>query len=146
MMRFGGRLAALTLTTGLAFCLPASGQTVGTCRGMSIGPNTPWVLFDLGSSALRADARPVIADAAAKIKATKAVSVCLAGQTDKLGDKALNAKLAEARSRSVASELIRNGIDAKIITIASNPEAFGNMSFGSRDASEKDRRVSILFR
>jgi hypothetical protein len=28
--------------------------------------------------------------------------------------------------------------------IASNPEAFGNMSLGGNDASEKDRRVTII--
>jgi hypothetical protein len=28
--------------------------------------------------------------------------------------------------------------------IASNPEAFGNMSFGDSNASEKDRRVTII--
>jgi outer membrane protein OmpA-like peptidoglycan-associated protein len=68
------------------------------------------------------------------------------GQTDKLGDKNYNAKLAEARSQAVASELVRAGYPAKDVVIASNPEAFGNMSFGANDASEKDRRVTILFR
>lgn len=136
---------ALAATLGLSF--PALGQTVGSCqRGTSIGPNTPWVLFDLGSAALRPEAKPVIADAVAKAKATQAVSVCLVGHTDKLGDKAANARLAEARARSVASEMIRLGYPAKNIIIAADPEAFGNLSLGSRDASEKDRRVSILFR
>ena len=143
MTRLGLMTAA---AAALAFSFPAFGQTVGTCRGGSIGPKTPWVLFDLGSSALRADAKPVIADAAAKAKATKAVNICLVGQTDKLGDKAMNAKLAEARARAVAAELIKDGIPASMITIAANPEAFGNLSFGSANASEKDRRVSILFK
>ena len=30
--------------------------------------------------------------------------------------------------------------------IATNPEAFGNSSFGAKDAQEKDRRVTIVFR
>ena len=29
--------------------------------------------------------------------------------------------------------------------IAADPEAFGNMSLGSLDAQEKDRKVTILF-
>jgi outer membrane protein OmpA-like peptidoglycan-associated protein len=142
MMRFASILVATTLLAPQAFA-----QTVGSCaRGMSIDGNTPWVLFDLGSAALRPEAKPVIAEAAAKAKAQQAVGVCLVGQTDKLGDKAMNAKLAEARARAVAGELIKDGIPAAKITIASNPEAFGNMSLGSRDASEKDRRVSILWK
>jgi outer membrane protein OmpA-like peptidoglycan-associated protein len=68
------------------------------------------------------------------------------GQTDKLGDKNYNAKLAQARSQAVASELIHAGYPAQKVVIASNPEAFGNMSFGGEDASTKDRRVTILFR
>ena len=142
MTKLGVGVAA----AALLFAMPSFAQTVGTCRGMSIDENTPWVLFDLGSAVLRPEARPTIAQAAAKAKARQAVSFCLVGQTDKLGDKAMNAKLAEARSRAVAAELIKDGIPAKMITIAANPEAFGNVSFGSHDASEKDRRVSILFK
>ena len=48
-------------------------------------------------------------------------------------------------NQAVASELIRAGYPAQNVVIASNPEAFGNMSFGGNDASEKDRRVTILF-
>jgi len=143
MIKLGLGMTAATLLLSAS----ALAQTVGTCTsGMSIDGNTPWVLFDLGSAAIKPEAKPVIAQAAEKAKARQAVAVCLVGQTDKLGDKALNAKLAEARSRAVAAELVKNGIPANKITIAANPEAFGNMSLGSRDASEKDRRVSILFK
>ncbi len=143
MIKLGLGITAATLL----LAVPAFAQTVGTCAGgMSIDGNTPWVLFDLGSAVIKPEARPVIAQAAEKAKARQAVSVCLVGQTDKLGDKALNAKLAEARSRAVAAELVKNGIAANKITIAANPEAFGNMSLGSSDASVKDRRVSILFK
>ena len=141
------RQGALSLLAAASLALPASAQTVGSCpKGSSIGPDTPAVLFDLGSAQLRPEAGPVIAQAAAKAKATQAVNVCLVGHTDKLGDKAVNAKLAEARSRAVANELIKDGWPAKNVTIAADPEAFGNLSFGSRDASPMDRKVSILFK
>lgn len=127
---------------------PAFAQTVGTCppAGSAAASKTPWVLFDLGSSALKPEAKPIIAEAAATAKARKAAKVCIVGQTDKLGDKAMNAKLAQARAQAVAGELIRAGYPAKDVIIASNPEAFGNLSLGSSDASEKDRRVTIVFR
>ncbi|UYN95190.1 MAG: OmpA family protein [Enhydrobacter sp.] len=141
------RLGLIAIAGLLAAAAPAFGQTVGSCqRGASIGPNTPWVLFDLGSAALRAEARPIIAEAVKQAKATQAVSVCLVGHTDKLGDKAMNAKLAEARARSVATEMVKLGYPAKNIVIAADPEAFGNLSFGGSNASEKDRRVSILIK
>ena len=144
MSKFG----ALAAVGALLVTAPAFGQTVGTCptAGSSAASKTPWVLFDLGSAALKPEAKPIIAEAAATAKARKAVKVCIVGQTDKLGDKAMNAKLALARSQAVAGELIRAGYPAKDVIIASNPEAFGNMSLGSSDASEKDRRVTIIFR
>jgi outer membrane protein OmpA-like peptidoglycan-associated protein len=74
------------------------------------------------------------------------VKVCVVGQTDKLGDKSSNLQLAKARSQAVAAQMVRDGLAADKIVIAANPEAFGNLSFGSRDAQEKDRRVTIIFR
>ena len=143
MTRFGLLAATATL-----FASPSFAQTVGSCPsavGAAPESKPAWVMFDLGSSALRPEAKPVIAEAAATAKARKSTKVCVLGQTDKLGDKNYNAKLAQARSQAVASELIHAGYPAKDVIIASNPEAFGNLSFGGRDASEKDRRVTIVF-
>jgi outer membrane protein OmpA-like peptidoglycan-associated protein len=144
MTRLGLLAATLTL-----FAVPAFAQTVGSCpagAGSAAGEQPAWVLFDLGSAQLRPEAKPVIADAVAKAKARQAVSVCVIGQTDKLGDKNYNAQLAKARSQAVANELVRVGMPAKKVIIATNGEAFGNLSFGAKDAQEKDRRVTIVMR
>jgi outer membrane protein OmpA-like peptidoglycan-associated protein len=139
-----GMLAAV----GVLFAaIPSFAQTVGPCPagvGSAAVSKPTWVLFDLGSSALRPEARPAIAEAVATAKARQATKVCVVGQTDKLGDKNYNAKLAQARSQAVANELVKAGYPAKNVVIASNPEAFGNMSFGDNNASEKDRRVTII--
>lgn len=130
------------------FAAPAFAQSVGTCptAGGAASSQPAWVLFDLGSSALKPDAKPTIAQAVATAKARQTVKICVVGQTDKLGDKNTNAKLAMARSQAVANELVHSGFPAKNVIIASNPEAFGNTSFGENNASEKDRRVTIIFR
>jgi outer membrane protein OmpA-like peptidoglycan-associated protein len=144
MTRFG-----LLLATTVLFATPSFAQTVGSCpRAVGAAPESKptWVMFDLGSAVLKPEFKPAIAEAAATAKARKSTKVCVVGQTDKLGDKNYNAKLAQARAQAVAGELIRAGYPAKDVVIASNPEAFGNMSFGSNDASEKDRRVTIVFR
>jgi outer membrane protein OmpA-like peptidoglycan-associated protein len=142
-MRFAGLLVAAVL--GLAGPSPA--QTVGSCPGNvgSAALSKPtWVLFDLGSAVVKPEARTAIVEAAKTAKARQATKVCVVGQTDKLGDKNYNARLAQQRSQAVASELIKAGYPAKDVVIASNPEAFGNLSFGGGDASEKDRRVTII--
>ena len=126
---------------------PAWAQTVGPCPGNigSAAVSKPsWVLFDLGSAVIKPEYKNTIVEAANTAKARQATKVCIVGQTDKLGDKNYNAKLAQQRSQAVAAELIKAGYPAKDVVIASNPEAFGNMSFGGNDASEKDRRVTIL--
>jgi len=131
----------------LLAAIPAGAQTVGPCPGNvgSAAVSKPsWVLFDLGSAVLKPEYKATVAEAARNAKARQATKICVVGQTDKLGDKNYNAKLAQQRSQAVAAELVRAGYPAKDVIIASNPEAFGNMSFGGNDASEKDRRVTII--
>ena len=145
MKRLGIALASSLL---LFATTPSFAQTVGTCptAGSAATSQPVWVIFDLGSSVVRASDKPAIAQAVATAKNRQAATVCLVGQTDKLGDKATNERLARARSNAVAAEMIKAGYPANKITIATNQEAFGNLSVGSRDAQEKDRRVTILFR
>ncbi|MBS0517548.1 MAG: OmpA family protein [Proteobacteria bacterium] len=143
------RFTALFLAGALFAAGPALAQSVERCpvgTGAAAESQPVWILFDLGSAKLRPDAKPLIADAVRTAKARQSVKVCVIGQTDKLGDKNYNAKLAEARARAVAAELAHAGLAPGKIVIASNPEAFGNLSFGSRNAQEEDRRVTILFR
>jgi outer membrane protein OmpA-like peptidoglycan-associated protein len=114
---------------------PAFAQSVGTCPTSGNSPQSApvWVMFDLGSSALHASEKPKIAAAVSTAKARQ------------VSDKAMNAKLAAARSQAVAAEMVRAGLPAKNVVIAANPEAFGNESLGGADAQMKDRRVTIVF-
>jgi outer membrane protein OmpA-like peptidoglycan-associated protein len=143
--------SALVLATGilLAAATPSFAQTVGSCpRGGSGATSQPvWVLFDLGSSVVRQNDKPKIAQAVATAQNRQAVAVCLIGQTDKLGDKASNERLARARAQAVAAKMIKGGYPAAKIVIATNPEAFGDLTVpAGLDAQEKDRRVTIVFR
>jgi len=143
MSRFGALLAA-----GAVFAAaPSFAQTVGTCvrGGGANQPQAVWILFDLGSAQVRADDKHKIAEAAVTAKARQVTSICVVGHTDKLGDKALNERLARARAQAVAAELVRAGLPGKDVVIAADPEAFGNLSLGVSDASERDRRVTIVF-
>jgi outer membrane protein OmpA-like peptidoglycan-associated protein len=143
MTNFGWLVAAGAVIAGRR-ALPRRFGPCPTGVGSATVSKPTWVMFDLGSSALRPEAKPAIAEAAATAKARQATKVCVVGQTDKLGDKKYNAKLAQARSQAVANELVKAGYPAKNVVIASNPEAFGNMSLGGNDSSEKDRRVTII--
>lgn len=143
MKRIGALLAAGILLAAT----PSFAQTVGTCPrgGGSSQPQPVRILFDLNSSHLRPAEKPAIAQAVKTAKDRQVSAVCLIGHTDKLGDKAYNLKLARARAQTVAAEMIRDGYPAKNITIVADPEAFGNMSFGSDNASDIDRKVTIFY-
>jgi outer membrane protein OmpA-like peptidoglycan-associated protein len=141
------KLGLLLAIGALLAATPSYGQTVGSCArgGGANQPQPVWLLFDLGSAHIRPTDKPKITETVKTAKDRQVTSICLVGHTDKLGDKALNAKLARERSQAVAAELIHAGVPANHIVIAADPEAFGDMSLGSSDASEKDRRVTILF-
>lgn len=140
---------ALSLAGALLFAAaPSFAQVQDRCptAGGSATSQPVWVLFDLGSATVRAVDKPKIADAVKTAKDRQAVKVCLVGSTDKLGDKALNDRLALQRSQAVAAEMIKAGYPGNKIVIATNPEQFGDRSFGSADVQEKERRVTIVFR
>ncbi|CAN5907538.1 hypothetical protein BH11PSE3_BH11PSE3_16810 [soil metagenome] len=147
LLAAAGLGAASLASAALLVASPAFAQTVGSCArgGGANQPQAVWVLFDLGSAHVRAADKPRIAEAVKTAKERQVTSVCLVGHTDKLGDKVLNAKLARERSQAVAAELIRAGYPAQDVVIAADPEALGNMSLGNSDASDKDRKVTILF-
>jgi outer membrane protein OmpA-like peptidoglycan-associated protein len=142
------RKLAVALVSGtFAAAAPALAQSVGTCPTSGNSPQSApvWVQFDLGSAVLHDAEKPKIAQAVSTAKARQVSVVCIVGNTDKLGDKAMNAKLAAARSQAVAAEMVRAGLPAKNVVIAANPEAFGNQTLGESDAQVKDRRVTIVF-
>ena len=141
------KIAALATATLLLGAAPSFAQTVGTCArgGGANQPQPVWVLFDLNSAHVRPADKPVIVNAVKTARDRQVSQLCILGHTDKLGDKAYNLKLARERAQAVAAELVRAGYPAKDVVIAADPEAFGNMSLGRRDASEEDRRVTIVF-
>lgn len=125
-------LAAALVAGALLSAASAFAQSVGTCPTSGNSPQSApvWIQFDLGSAVLHDAEKPKIAQAVATAKARQVTVVCVVGNTDKLGDKAMNAKLAAARSQAVAAEMVRAGLPARNVVIAANPEAFGNQSLG----------------
>ena len=141
------RIGILVAIGTLLFAAPSFAQTVGTCPrgGGANQPQPVRILFAWNSSQVSPAEKPMIAQAVKTAKDRQVSAICLIGHTDKLGDKAYNQKLSRARAQAVAAEMIRDGYPAKDITIVADPEAFGNMSFGSDNASEIDRKVTIFY-
>lgn len=128
----------------------AQAQTTGNCsppNDVSRRWGTPTqVLFDTGSTKINPDGQKAIVEQAKLAKANFIQQICLTGYTDKQGSVENNEKLARSRAQAVAAELVRNGVDAKSITITPvSKENTGTTVFGYGAASQNERRVDIKF-
>jgi hypothetical protein len=133
-------LASLVAGTLLA-ATPSLAQTVATCTrsGVNQPPPVP-VLFDLGSTELRDADKSKIGQAVAAAEACHATSICLVEHTDKFGGRALNEKIARARSQAVAAELVHAGYSAKDIVIVADPETFCTKGTRRNQSAHKFKR------
>lgn len=70
-------------------------------------------LFGFDKSKLQAGSKPILDEAAAKIKANPAVGLVLVtGHTDRIGSESYNQKLSERRANEVKDYLVSQGVDA----------------------------------
>ncbi|WP_245616699.1 peptidoglycan DD-metalloendopeptidase family protein [Paraburkholderia acidipaludis] len=102
------------------------------------------VLFDFGSSDLRADTRAAIARSAA-IVARSDKPVVVEGHTDNVGSRESNRALSEARAQVVAAALERDGIPAARMTIrgyaSDHPIADNNTAEGRTQNRRAEIRI-----
>ena len=118
--------------------LRAAGRTRTSARTQGEDPLGPTARTPHRTAELRRRARVPRLDALTRPHLTsydvapatdrQVSSICLIGHTDKLGDTAVNAKLARERAQAVAADLVHAGYPANHIVIAADPEAFGDMS------------------
>ena len=142
------RLGLLASAWRSAAATPSLAQTVGPCPGKCrLGRGVQAELGIVRSRERRREARGSRNDRRGgqdRQGPPGSTKVCVVGQTDKLGDKNYNAKLAQQRSQAVASELIKAGYPAKDVGDRLRSGGLGQHDFGGNDASEKDRRVTII--
>ena len=102
------------------------------------GPN-----FDFDKSTLTAEGKAKVADAARVLKDNPTIHVEVAGHTDSIGSDAYNQKLSERRAKTVADELVRDGISASRLT----PRGYGETKPIADNKTEagraRNRRVEI---
>jgi outer membrane protein OmpA-like peptidoglycan-associated protein len=84
-------------------------------------PASGLVLFDFDRSDLNPEAQGVMNDIIADIKDRELSGIIIGGHTDTAGPADYNMELSQRRAQTVAEELIKAGIPARIVTT----EAFG---------------------
>ncbi|NOU24807.1 MAG: OmpA family protein [Methylotenera sp.] len=81
-------------------------------------------LFGFDKSALKAEGKAALDEAAAKIKANPEIkAVIVTGHTDRIGSDAYNQKLSEKRAKQVADYLVAQGVDSALITATGKGES-----------------------
>jgi outer membrane protein OmpA-like peptidoglycan-associated protein len=101
------------------------------------------VNFDFDKSNIRADARPVLDEAIATLKAEGGVAVIAEGHTDSKGTDAYNQRLSERRASSVKDYLVRGGIPSSRIRTVGYGESRPVASNDTEDGRAQNRRVEL---
>ena len=107
------------------------------------------VLFDFGSSDLRAEASTTLTNLATVLKDSKAPKVQIQGHTDSVSDDASNQTLSEQRAKAVTEALTSNGVTASIESVGygeTKPVAPNENSDGSDNPAGRrlNRRVEVF--
>jgi outer membrane protein OmpA-like peptidoglycan-associated protein len=117
-------------------------QTQDTARGLIV--NMADVLFDTGSSTLRAPAREKLAKISGIVLAHPGLSLQIEGHTDSVGSDQMNQQLSERRADSVRDFLIAQGVAGSAVTAKGFGKADPVASNDTADGRQKNRRVELV--
>jgi len=101
------------------------------------------VHFDFNKAAVRADARPVLDEAASILAARPAVRVAVEGHTDGLGSDAYNQRLSERRARAVLEYLVHAGVARERLEAQGFGESHPVADNATEDGRARNRRVEL---
>lgn len=104
------------------------------------------LLFENGSSALRADSLGQLDEIAAASQRRMVVRVTISGHTDAVGSDKLNDGLARARTEEIKQQLLQRRVPLELISTSSHGK--GNPLFPTPDgvAEPRNRRVVVIVR
>ena len=101
------------------------------------------IYFDFGSSDLKDESKPVIAEIVSYLNENPDVKIIIEGHTDNVGSETSNQKLSENRAKSVMDGLTKSGINKERLSIkgygSTNPVSDNNSETGRA----QNRRVTI---
>lgn len=141
------RLAALAalLVSATAQIALADGRVTG-CTPEDRFPHkkTELVLFDTGSTAIKAEYRDDIAAAAKWARDRYIQKICLIARADPRGNEEYNRQLSLKRASAVAAALRQHGVGIAELESHALGEAPGGFLSFLEDDSTADRRVEIV--
>ena len=102
------------------------------------------VHFDFNKANIRADAKPILDQAAATLKEHDGVAVTVEGHTDNIGSDAYNQKLSVRRAEAVRDYLAGQGVPTSRMTVVGKGESEPVATNDTEDGRAQNRRVELL--
>ena len=103
-----------------------------------------YINFETGSATIQADSLSQLAEVAQMLKADAALKLEVGGHTDNVGTPESNQKLSDARAKSVAAELVKQGIAAERLTAKGYGQTTPIADNRTEDGRAKNRRVEFV--
>ena len=150
-------LAAMTLGGTMAQAQPAQ-QGAAAQEATAAQPNAPAeapsaaapaplvVLFEAGSSTLRAHEKAVLDRASRAYNEGKPIVMILTGTSDRVGDARMNLTLSQRRATAVLSALLDRGIPAERFQVLAKGETELPVPTKPGTAEARNRSVEITWR
>ena len=104
------------------------------------------VYFDTNRAVIRADAKPVLDEAAEILKEAGSVAVVAEGHTDSTGSELSNTRLSQRRASAVRAYLIKRGVAGNRITTAGYGASRPVASNDTAEGRAQNRRVELHVR
>jgi OOP family OmpA-OmpF porin len=103
------------------------------------------VNFDFDRAEIRPDARPILDQAAERLRQCGSERLQVEGHTDSIGADAYNQDLSERRARSVRDYLVSKGVNAGRISAAGFGESRPISTNDTPEGRSLNRRVEVRF-
>jgi outer membrane protein OmpA-like peptidoglycan-associated protein len=113
-----------------------------TDRGVVV--NLPDVLFDFDRATLAPSAESTVREIATVVRDVGDRSIAIEGHTDSIGSVGYNQSLSEGRAKSVANDLVRNGVPRKRLAVRGMGESDPIASNATESGRARNRRVEVV--
>ncbi len=120
-------------------------STFGDALAVEPSPPARFVLyFETGRIVLTEESRNTLPAIIETWQQRKAIRLSISGHTDASGSDLINDRLARERAEEIASQLLRQGINPKLISVTSHGK--GNPAVPTPDgvAEPRNRRVEVI--
>jgi len=99
--------------------------------------------FELSGYELSAEGKAEVKAFSAKLEGHEVDKIVVEGYTDSTGDAAFNQQLSEKRADAVKDEMVKNGVDASLITVIGHGENDPIADNSTRAGRAQNRRVTV---